>query len=380
LTDTATLRIDVRACSESSPIARDGFLQTGYRQPIAVDLGSFGSNGTIVDVVGPPGFANGTYVPPEGENGTVTIRYSVVNSCRLRASGQVTIDVNRSPVGTTSSISVFRGETRVVPVTDIATDDEALTITTISGAPDWIEREPARLVISAAVDAMLGTSSFTATVVDPGGLTTEVDVSVTVVNRPPVANGDSIDVTDGDPRTVDLVRNDTDVDSSGPLVISELPSSTLSFSGGGMGSVALLSDGRRVRVDPGDGRGIATFTYRIRDDDEGVSASATVTVHAPPANQPPVASDQTISVSVGTSAIVDLQASDPDGPSPRLVDATFADPSGVVTSRSGLQLSVLTPIPGTFVVTYEVTDGDATSARATLTINASLPPSTTSPP
>ncbi len=380
LTDTATLRIDVRACSESSPIARDGFLQTGYRQPIAVDLGSFGSNGTIVDVVGPPGFANGTYVPPEGENGTVTIRYSVVNACRLRASGQVTIDVNRSPVGTTSSISVFRGETRVVPVTDIATDDEALTITTIADAPDWIEREPARLVISAAVDAMLGTSSFTATVVDPGGLTTEVDVSVTVVNRPPVANGDSVDVTDGDPRTVDLVRNDTDADSSGPLVISELPSSTLSFSGGGTGSVALLSDGRRVRVDPGDGRGIATFTYRIRDDDEGVSASATVTVHAPPANQPPVASDQTISVSVGTSAIVDLQASDPDGPSPRLVDATFSDPSGVVTSRSGLQLSVLTSIPGTFVVTYEVTDGDAASAPATLTINASLPPATTSPP
>jgi hypothetical protein len=237
-------------------------------------------------------------------------------------------------------------------------------------------------VISAAPDAMLGTSSFTATVVDPGGLTTQVEVSVSVVNRPPVANGDSIDVTDGDPRTVDLVRNDTDVDSYGPLVISELPSTALSFSGGGTGSVTLLTDARRVRVDPGDGRGVATFTYRIRDDEGAVSRSATVTVNAPPSNQPPLAGDQTISVSVGTSAIVDLQASDPDGPSPRLVDATFSDPSGVVTSRSGLQLSVLASMPGTFVVTYEVTDGVATSRPATLTINASIPPSTTtqSPP
>jgi hypothetical protein len=382
LTESATLRIDVRPCSESSPIARDGFLQTGYRQPIAVDLGTFGSNGTIVDVVGPPGFANGIYVPPEGENGNVTISYSVVSPCRLRASGQVTIDVNQAPVGATTSISVFRGESLVVPVTDLATDAEALTITTISGAPEWVAREPARLVISAAPDAMLGTSSFTATVVDPGGLTTQVEVSVSVVNRPPVANGDSIDVTDGDPRTVDLVRNDTDVDSDGPLVISELPSTALSFSGGGTGSVTLLTDARRVRVDPGDGRGVATFTYRIRDDEGAVSRSATVTVNAPPSNQPPLAGDQTISVSVGTSAIVDLQASDPDGPSPRLVDATFSDPSGVVTSRSGLQLSVLASMPGTFVVTYEVTDGAATSRPATLTITASIPPSTTtqSPP
>ncbi len=38
LTDTAALRINVRPCAESSPVANDGFLQTGYRQPIAVDL------------------------------------------------------------------------------------------------------------------------------------------------------------------------------------------------------------------------------------------------------------------------------------------------------------------------------------------------------
>ena len=88
LTDTATLRIDVRPCAESSPVANDGFVRTGYRQPIAVDLTAYGSNGSIVDVVGPPGFVGGVYTPPEGENGNVVISYAVVNSCRLpRAAG-----------------------------------------------------------------------------------------------------------------------------------------------------------------------------------------------------------------------------------------------------------------------------------------------------
>jgi hypothetical protein len=90
-------------------------------------------------------------------------------------------------------------------------------------------------------------------------------------------------------------------------------------------------------------------------------------------------------VAMGTSAVVDLQASDPDGPAPSIVDATFSDPSAVVTSRSGLRLSILAPTPGTYVVTYQVTDGEATSAFATLTITASPPANsptttTTTPP
>jgi hypothetical protein len=285
----------------------------------------------------------------------------------------VTIDVNQQPVGSARSFNVFRGDSIVVPVTDLATDAEALNIAAISGSPVWVSNDPTLLVISPPLGTAPGTSTFSATVVDPGGLSAVVGVSVTVLNRPPIANGDSVDVSDGGQRIVDLVDNDEDVDSDGPLVISELLPATLSFSGGGTGSVTLQADERSVRVDPGDGRGVATFTYRIRDVDGDVSAPATVTVNAPPANQPPTANDQSVAVTVGTSAVVDLEAIDPDGPPPRIVDATFSDPSGVVTSRTDLQLSVLAPAAGTFVVSYQVTDGEATSPVATLTITASLP-------
>jgi hypothetical protein len=370
LTDTAALRINVRPCSESSPVANDGFLTTGYRQPITLDLGAFGSNGTIVDVVGPAGFANGVYTPPEGENGNVVVSYAVVNSCRLRASGLITIDVNQEPVGAPRSVEVFRGESVVIPVTDLATDAEALSITALGGAPAWVTSEADRLVVAPPVGAAVGASSFTATIVDPGGLATTVAVTVTAQNRLPVANADTVDVTDGRPRTVDLVANDTDADSGGPLTVIELLPTSISFSGGGTGTVTPESDGT-VTVDPGDGRGVGSFTYRIRDVDGGVSASVTVTVNAPPANQAPVATDQSISVTVGTSAVVDLQASDPEGQPLRIVGSTFSDPDRVVIERSGLRLSILATVPGTFTVTYQVTDGEATSATATLTVVAS---------
>ena len=376
LTATAALRINVRPCSESSPVANDGFLTTGYQQPIVVDLTAFGSNGTIVDVNGPPGFANGIYTPPIGENGNVVISYSVTNSCRLRANGRVTIDVNQEPVAAPKSIKVFRSEPTTMLVTDLASDAEALTITAINGAPSWVTLQADRLVIGPQNGEVLGAFSFTATVADPGLLTTVVSVAVAIQNRLPVANDDTVDVKKNEPRTFDLVANDTDGDSPGGLTISELSSAILPFSGGGSGTVS-VNDARNVSIDAGTGVGIATFTYRVRDGDNGDSAPATVTVNGPPANQPPVASDQAITVTAGTSSVINLDASDSDGPPPSIVDATFSDPSGVVTSRSGLRLTVLATAPGAYVITYQVTDGLATSATATLTITASPPATTT---
>ena len=47
---------------------------------------------------------------------------------------------------------------------------------------------------------------------------------------------DIVDVTDGRPRTVDLVANDTDADSGSSLTVIELLPTTISFSGRTTGS------------------------------------------------------------------------------------------------------------------------------------------------
>jgi hypothetical protein len=81
-------------------------------------------------------------------------------------------------------------------------------------------------------------------------------------------------------------------------------------------------------------------------------------------------------VTAGLSAIVVLDARDPDGPEPSV--EILSDPGAVVTSQTGLSLSVLAPDAGTFTVTYRVSDGEALSRVATLTIQAA--PAVTVPP
>ena len=292
LTDTAALLITVRPCSESTPVATDGFLATGYEQPIAVDLGAFGSGGAIVDVQAPAGYVDGIYTPPAGENGNVSISYAVVNSCRLRATGRVTIDVNQDPTARPKTVSVFRGEQIDVPVSDLATDAEPLTITGSAEVPGWVAIEPDRLVIAPGVDVVPGSYEWTVTVTDPGGLATSVQVTSVVENRPPVAVADTVDVSDGAVASFEIVANDTDGDSEGggaALVIQSISSGEIVFTNGEIGTITVDPLGRSVEVDPADGQGTATFTYTVRDSDGAVSEPVTVTVVAPTERPPTTA-------------------------------------------------------------------------------------------
>ena len=196
-TAMASLRITVRPCSQSTPVAASGFLKTGYQQPIAIDLAAFGSNGTIVDVRGPAGYDGAVYTPPAGENGNVTIDYAVTNTCRMRAAGRVTIDVNQDPVARPTSFGMDRSTERIIPVTDLASDTEALQISALSGAPGWVSADAGRLVLRPDSGVAPGTYSFTVSVSDPGGLATVVSVSVLITRRMPIATADVIDVTSG---------------------------------------------------------------------------------------------------------------------------------------------------------------------------------------
>jgi hypothetical protein len=379
LTGTAVLSVTVRSCDESAPVAGSPFLRTGYRQPISVDLASYASNGTVVDVVGPPEYVNGVYTPGADENGNVTIRYSVVNSCRLRESGQVTIDVNADPVVSPQTLTVARATTLVVAVGQLASDDETLVITGSAGNPPWVTTEVDRLVISPPVGVTPGSYEFATTVADPGGLTAIVQVTVVVGNDPPIAVDDVVDVTAGEPRTVSIVDNDTDSDSGDGLVIQSISTTTLTFTNGVTGTVSADPDGRSVTIDPQGGQGSATFTYAVRDADGGISAPATVIVNGPRVNVAPVATDQSVAVEVGVSRTLDLDVVDGDGDPLTVIDVN--DPGLVVTSVNGLVVSLLATTPGTFTVSYRATDGVAFSNVATITIQAtdSVPPDSVPP-
>jgi hypothetical protein len=375
-TASAALRIVVRPCGESAPVALNPVLKTGYQQPIRVDLGEFAANGQLVEVVGPPSYAGGVYTPPAGENGNVTISFGVVNGCRQRANGRVTIDVNQDPLPQVQNLSIGRSEVREFPVSALASDAEPLVIAASNGEPSWVTTTPDRVIVDPPQSVSTGTFTWTTTVRDPGGLTAQVPFSVTIVNRAPIAAADSVDASDGAPVDVNIVANDNDPDGpTGELRIQSIPAS-ITFENGQTGTVTVGPNGRTVTIDPRSGEGTATFSYSVVDGDGAVSAPAAVTVIGPRLNRPPFANDQFVALDAGVPQQVRLDAGDPDGPPFEVVD--LDDPGGVVVDRAGLDLTISAGV-GAHVVRYRISDGVALSRVATLTIEVA-PPATTAPP
>ena len=373
-TSDAALRITVLACAESVPVAGSATLTTGYQQPIGVNLATYGTNGTIVDVAGPPTYDGAVYTPPAGENGNVTISYAVVNACRQRANGTITIDVNQDPITRPLSASLGRGEVREVPVSDIASDAEALQIVSSTGAPSWVVTEPGRLVVQPPAGTPVGTVSWTTVVADPGGLTSSVPITVTVNNQLPVGAPDEVRVNPGTAVVASPLDNDSDPDAANDALALQSVPTTVAFPNGATGTLTIVGT-RQISIDSPGARGTTSFTYTVRDADGGVSGPVTVTVIGPPLNTPPDAADQTLAAVATVPIDIALAATDADGDP--LTIATLTDSSSVVSGQAGLSLTITAPTAGTFTVTYSVSDGTAQSRVATITINAVDPPAPT---
>ena len=179
-------------------------------------------------------------------NGNVTISFGVRNDCDLQASATITIDVNQSPAGQNASLSVGRGAIAELSVSQLASDDEQLVISSAVGEPSWVTVSPQRLSISVPSDAPYTTSTFPVTVTDPGGLSTTVSVSITVVNEAPTALDDTLDASPGR-RSAEIVLNDFDPDGpNSALRVQSIPAS-LTFTNGGVGSIT-LENGRIASV------------------------------------------------------------------------------------------------------------------------------------
>ena len=375
LTDTAALRVTIRPCSESAPSAQDAFLSTGYQQAVAINLADFSASGAVTDVVGPATYDGSVYTPPSGENGNVVIDFAVVNSCDQRTTGQITIDVNQDPLAQAVTASVGRGAQREFPVPELASDDEALSISRSSGTPAWAAVESGRVVVAPPIGTPTATYNWSITVVDPGGLSAIVPMEITVTNVSPVANPDTVDVG-ASGASFDLVANDTDPDGeNAALIISSLPL-TMLFSNGEAGTITVSSNGRSVSFDPKDGRGIATFLYSVVDVDGARSNSTKVTVTGASVNTAPSARDQTIDVVSGSSTVVLLDVDDPDGDQLTVI-APIDDPDNIVTAVSGTTMTMTTTAPGTFQVSYRVTDGFGESRLATVTVRSESATTTT---
>jgi len=202
----------------------------------------------------------------------------------------------------------------------------------------------------------------------PGSSTATVSVTVTCVDDPPVAVNDSATVTEDDPATaINVLANDTDIDGG--------PKSIASVTQPANGSVVITGGGTGLTYQPNanycnnpPGTTLDTFTYTLTPG----SSTATVTVTVTCVDDPPVAVNDSATVSEDDPATaVDVLANDTDidGGPKSIASVTQPANGSVVITGGGTGLTYQPNAnycnnpPGTTpdTFTYTLTPGSSTA-------------------
>ena len=236
--------------------------------------------------------------------------------------------------------------------------------------------------------------------------TASLDITVTPVSETPSIVNDSATTPEDTPVAIDVLDND-DPGSDGPLTITEINGTPISpaspvtildpVTGLPQGTVMLVDGGNADPADdflefvpaPGFNGTVEPFTYTV-EDRLGNELEGTVNVTVIPANDPPVATDDSTVTPADTPVSVDVLGndSDPDGDPLTISEVNGSPiteggpaipvPNGTVALVGG-EL-VFTPSPGytgpaDFDYVVEDPSGATASATVTITVGqANLPP------
>ena len=224
-------------------------------------------------------------------------------------------EANNAPTtsGTIPAQTVNIGGTAAtVDVSSYFSDSDGDTLTYTATSSDTAKATVSVSSATVTITAVAaGTATITVTATDPGGLSVNQTISVTVVqpNRAPTAVGTISDKTiEGGAWIIDVSGNFSDPDGDS-LTYTATSSDTT--------KVSLSISGASLTITP-VGLGTATVTVTATDPD-GLTATQTFSVNATPLNDPPVTvgtmPDRTLYMGEADTTIdVSPYFNDPDGP------------------------------------------------------------------
>ncbi|HVG09821.1 MAG TPA: Ig-like domain-containing protein, partial [Thermoanaerobaculia bacterium] len=298
-----------------------------------------------------------TYTPNLNTNGSDSFTYTISDGNGGTDTATVSlsvIPVNDPPVAVADPATVAEEGTVTIPVAANDTDPEnsALTVVSVTqAAHGTVTLLSGNQVRYQPAVNYFGADTFTYTLRDAGSLTSvgTVNVTVTPVNDPPVANADSAVTNEDTPVAISVLANDTDVDGDTLTVVAVTQSAN--------GSAG--TNGTTVTFTPtANFSGTATFTYTARDAG-GVDRTANVTVTVNPVNDPPLAGSDTAVTDENTPVTVSVLANDADIDGGALSVSAVTQGSNGAVSTNGVTVTY-TPaagFSGTDSFTYNVADG-----------------------
>jgi large repetitive protein len=259
------------------------------------------------------------------------------------------------------------GAPDVIPVLDNDTTDAGPIVVTIDSPPSSGSATTNGTTVTYTPDPNFhGDDSFTyiGTNDDGPSAPATVAVHVTSVDDAPVANDDSDSTNEGQSVDIDVLANDTDIDS-GSLTIN--PGSV---SDPPHGSAFVVAG--KIRYTPNlNYNGTDSFTYRA-DDGPLLSNAATVVVTIAAVDDAPVANNDTDTTAEDTADDIDVLANDTDVDdvhSSLTISSLSNPPHGTATIVAGKVHYVPNAnYHGADSFTYKANDGTLLSNTATVSI------------
>lgn len=325
------------------------------------------------------------YAPNAGFSGTDEFTYTAGDGTKDSEVATVGISVravNDAPLPKDDTKTTPENTPLVFPADDLTKNDSAgsgedqkLTVTATGNARNGTVALSGGNITYTPNRDFNGEDSFTYTVCDDGEeplcseMEATVRVSVGVVNSAPNA-ADAARSTDEDQAiTVDLSQLATDDETASKDLIYAV------VSGPGTAKGTATIDGATLTYTPKkDFSGTATITYSATDEGDGDSPSKSdegkLTITVNPVNDAPTADDDTASTGEDTPVLIDVLDGDTDPENDALTIAPVTQPGkGSVEVVNGkVRYTPNMNASGTDTFTYRVSDGEADSGIATVTV------------
>lgn len=398
-TATATVTLTVAPVNDP-PVANDDRYSTAINliilsTPLSVGVPGVLGNDTDVDgdtiraelVSGP---ANGTltfnsdgsftYTALLNFSGTDSFTYRAFDGSAYSAPATVYINVsspNQAPTATGDSYATAEDIPLAVAAPGVLSNDNDPDGDTLAAVLDsgttygtLTFRSDGRFTYTPFANYN-GPDSFTYHATDGSLDSGAVTVSLTVspVNDPPAANDDPATTAEDNSVTISVLANDTDAEGD-PLTVTAVGPALYG---------TVTTNGTTVTYTPFPNyNGPDSFTYTVSDG-RGGTATATVRPTVTPVNDAPVASNDSYFTNLNTPLSVPpigVIANDTDVDGDPLSAVLVRGPSNGTLAFNSDGSFTYTPGPGftgTDSFTYFVTDGQAFSAAATVSV-AVLPP------
>lgn len=300
------------------------------------------------------------------ETATVTITVEGVNDAATIGDPTFNIDED-------GSVQVSILTNGQINLDDIDGDENAAFVAAV-GTPQngvaEIDGDNPRVLRYTPNADFVGTDTFTYTIEDEGGAQTTgtVTVNVAPVNDAPVAVDDTATTSEDTAIDIDVLANDTDIDS-GVLEVISLGTPT-------SGTVTENPDGTIKFTPAADVFGQSTFTYVVSDGNGG-SDTATVTVNVSSVNDLPIAGDDSETLAEDTPVNIDVLANDSDLEDTELDVSIATGPqfgSVEVENDGTITYTPNSQYVGDDSFTYTVTDDDGGTDTATVTLTVTAEP------